>query len=363
MEVGSIFEIDIDDLFAEENQGKELFPFMNKKSYMLDYYNTGRSAIESLFRFFKKKNENIKVFLPTYNCDSVIRAVERAGVDIEFYSVSVEFSLDGQELETLMCRPGDVLYLVQYFGKPLQADIVDAINTLQNKGVIIVEDISLCLLSSSNTIGLGDYIIGSLRKWFAIPDGGFIASSKDLPDTKKAQAANDYTLYYFAAQLMKKKYLNAKGFRKEKYLELTNKAMSILFSDYKIREMSLISKKLLKAQEISSICKRRDENYKNLYERLSNIPQLKIMVPYQSGVIPLGLVIAVNDRDDLLSWLIKNDVYCNIHWRTNDYMVQDSGSKWLSKHCLTIPCDQRYSKISMKKIEQIIREFFEVQNV
>ena len=95
----------------------------------------------------------------------------------------------------------DILYLVNFFGKLEAETTYSKIKELQKAGIAVVEDLTLALLSKNANIGFGDYIIGSIRKWLPITDGGFIASRRELPEYHKADAANDYTLYYFAAQL------------------------------------------------------------------------------------------------------------------------------------------------------------------
>lgn len=363
MEIGSIFEIDICNLFKEPLQEKMIFPFMREKKYHMNYYNTGRAAIESLFCFLKNSQGIKRVFLPTYNCESVYEAVERSKVEIELYPVNRDFTINLEALQSLQFSGGDIFYLVQYFGKRISSETFSYIQDLKTKGVLIVEDLSLCLLTYSETVGIGDYIVGSIRKWFALPDGGFLASTYDMHNLKKEQAANDYTLNYILSQLMKQKYLQDNSLDKEKYLKLNKTGMNSLFSDYTIRKMSDVSIQLMKSSDVRSIILIREENYKSLCLKLDRIPQVTVMVPWEIGVIPLGMIIAVEDRDRLFETLIRNDIYCNIHWRTNRCMDSSEDAIWLSKHCITIPCDQRYSDKHMKRIENVIQNFFEVQNV
>ena len=55
MEIGSIFEISVEDLFVDENQTFKL-PFMDELKYnTVRLFNSGRSAIEYTFRHMKSK--------------------------------------------------------------------------------------------------------------------------------------------------------------------------------------------------------------------------------------------------------------------------------------------------------------------
>ena len=63
MEIGSIFEIDIKD-YLNESKNEFFLPFMkNNKFNNLVLFNTGRSAIEYLFKgLAQKKDKKVDVF-------------------------------------------------------------------------------------------------------------------------------------------------------------------------------------------------------------------------------------------------------------------------------------------------------------
>lgn len=204
MEIGSIFEIDPRSLFVVPKEGRGVFPFEGNQQWYFSYFNTGRAAIEALLVFLKEQG-NRRVWLPGYDCSSVLDSAKRAEVEIEFYAVDRVLNIDSSVFEKL--QGNDILYLVNFFGKPESHNTLELVREAQKKDVIIVEDLTLGLLSAGNNVGFGDYIIGSVRKWLPITDGGFVASLNPLPEFKKERASNDYTFYYFAAQIMKDSYL------------------------------------------------------------------------------------------------------------------------------------------------------------
>ena len=59
---------------------------------------------------------------------------------------------------------------------------------------------------------------------------------------------------------------------------------------------------------------------------------------------------------DKLNYLIKHNIYCNVHWRLTD-KAQNSASNYLSHNLITIPCDQRYSEKEMDYIVKVIRKW------
>lgn len=355
MEIGSIFEIDPRSLFFMPKEGSGVFPFEGCRQWNFSYFNTGRAAIEALLVYLKEQGKK-RVWLPGYDCSSVLDSAKRAGIDIELYEVDRELNVDSSVFGKLQC--GDILYLVNFFGKPESQNTLDLVRDAQKKDVVIVEDLTLGLLSKGEKVGFGDYVIGSVRKWLPITDGGFVASLKSLPEFKKEQASNDYTFYYFAAQIMKDSYLKDTSLDKQQFLDISNEGMKALFSDYTIREMSSVAKKVTDATDLNKVASKRYDNYEYLYQLLSDISELKLMVTPVEGMVPLGMVICAGDRDDLFKFLIQNNIYCNIHWRENESTKLFEDADYLSKHCLTIPCDQRYNHEHMDYIYNTIKRYY-----
>ena len=355
MEIGSIFEIDPRSLFVMPKEGSGVFPFEGRQQWNFSYFNTGRAAIEALLFFLKEQGKR-KVWLPGYDCSSVLDSAKRAGVDIELYAVDRNLNVDCTVFEKV--QENDILYLVNFFGRPVSQSTLGLIRETQKKKVIVIEDLTLGLLSSGNNVGFGDYVIGSVRKWLPITDGGFVASLNPLPEFKKEQASNDYTFYYFAAQIMKDSYLKDTTLDKQLFLDISNEGMKVLFSDYTIREMSSVAKRVTETTDLNMVASERFNNYKYLYQLLSNISELHLMVAPVEGMVPLGMVICIDDRDNLFKYLIQNNIYCNIHWRENESTKQFEDADFLSKHCLTIPCDQRYNHEHMDYIYNTIKRYY-----
>ena len=203
MEIGSIFEIDLDSFFKDDEKAISLLPVQMNKKYSAFYFNTGRSAIEALLVNIRKKGF-FELYLPSFICDSVRDAALRAGMSIKYYKINKDLSVD---VSSINLKENCILYVVQYFGQRINIDMLQFIDEVKRKGIIVVEDISLSLLSSEDAyVGFGNYIIGSLRKWFPIVDGGILLS-EEHEEYLVSDSTNDYTLYYFLAQILKYSYL------------------------------------------------------------------------------------------------------------------------------------------------------------
>lgn len=360
MEIGSIFEIEPEKLFDRQVNSPAVFPFARGRSFNTAFFNTGRSAIEALLRHLKAQGKK-RVWLPAFCCSSVKDAALRAGMEILLYRVEADMQILPQTVATLETWSTDVFYYVHYFGLFPSEELLSQILLLRKKDVLIFEDVTLSLFSRHETkIGFGDYILGSIRKWLALPDGAFLMSKQSLPDFSRQPAANEYAMNYLAAQLMKSCYIKNKNLDKQVFLAYSGIAMDALFGDYTVREMSQISMDLLQATDLDQVAAKREENYDLLYDMIRAIPGITPLVERQPGAVPMGMFITATDRDRLFAHLIKNGIYCNIHWKPNDMSEFSEGSRYLSEHCITIPCDQRYGKEHMLYIRNQLLSFGEM---
>ena len=356
VEIGSLFEIDLKGVYRNIGNKLPSLPVECKHGLIPHYFNTGRSAVEALLRNLKRDGYR-QVLLPSFLCDSVRDAVRRAGLDLSYYRVNIDLSIDVKSIEI---EEKSILYVVQYFGKRINAEMKDAIKRIKQVGGTVIEDISLSLLSDGDDVGFGDYIIGSLRKWFPIVDGGILLAKEKIT-FELADASNDYSLYYFVAQLLKDLYLKESERdqrQKSLFLSYSNEGMKALFNDYTLRKMSMISTDLMKGVNIEFVRNKRIRNYDLLCAFLSKVPQVKVLVDRQGTMTPLGMLILVDNRDELLRRLISMGIYCNVHWRSNDLTRLFPESDFLANRCITIPCDQRYGEKEMRYIYSAVKGFY-----
>ena len=233
MEIGSIFDIDKKKLFADKKEIK--FPLENYYDFKdKKFFNTGRSAIEYLFKFQLCFNNDDIVLIPNFICSSVVKAIERANVKYEYYNITQNFEIDEKDLTNKLNKNVKAIFYVNYFG----GGYGYVLKKLSKKYILIEDDTQALFSSNEKIIGLGKYIIGSIRKWLATPDGAILYAQEKLVDVPIENGYNEYMSKYLIAQLMKNEYLNNNILDKEKYLELVKQSTLSLFSDYTIREIT-----------------------------------------------------------------------------------------------------------------------------
>ena len=75
---------------------------------------------------------------------------------------------------------------------------------------------------------------------------------------------------------------------------------------------------------------------------------------------PMFVPIFVPDgkRDELRRYLIRNEIYCPVHWPVSEYHVLDEKTKEIYDNELSLVCDQRYNEKDMKRMIDTIRVFW-----
>lgn len=140
------------------------------------YTRSGRSAIALALQITGVRPGE-RVLVPTYHCPTMIAPVERVGAIPVFYPLD----WDGMPkmpptLETSGIRAMLVPHL---FGIPRRLDAIAAYCC--KRQVTLIEDCAHCFFGQAGGVPVGvtgDYAIGSLPKFFPVPEGGLLASSR-----------------------------------------------------------------------------------------------------------------------------------------------------------------------------------------
>ena len=114
------------------------------------------------------------IWMPTLHCGVEVQAAIDAGLNVGFYRLTNELSIDEEDLEkNVLDRPG-VVFAIHYFGFAQPA--IERIAALcRQHGCVLIEDCAHALFSRRNGRQLGEFApiaIFSLRKSLPISDGG-----------------------------------------------------------------------------------------------------------------------------------------------------------------------------------------------
>ena len=307
---------------------------------------SGRTAIETVL---KNELKIHKALLPSYCCDSMIEPFRKAGIDIGFYNVNYD---NGMEVSLDISKDTDCILWCNYFGfSNNMPDLSDFIN----RNGVIIEDITHSFYSTNMYHEQSEYLVASLRKWEPVLCGGYCLSRKktlSFKPTKKP--AESFIIQKEKAMILKKQYLEGKiDINKDAFLDLFSKANKWIEDNYSELTIDEYSKTYLLKTDYSIHRKKRIQNAGVLYSELYNHPYIDFLFPIENMDCPLFVPIVIKDskRDIIRKKLIKNRIYCPVHWpHPNDICCSN-----LYDIELSLVCDHRYSETDMKTVTDILK--------
>ena len=369
MEIGSIFEVNP----AVAKEGGETAGFhlaqvdkYGKKNQC--YTASGREAIElALISLEREKPELPKrCLMPAYMCDSVFLPFLHRGWELVFYSVDRELETAGEEIFRLALEhdPG-LVFVHPYYGTDTCRGLRRQLSALKRSGVMIMEDVTQAYYLQSAGQD-ADFVVGSLRKWYAVPDGGFVAS--DLPIAEEDLLDGEaYAEERLAPLVQKWEYLQAQELPEEERQKrkaafyTKNRDLESALDRYEgVRRLSRLSARLLSQADEEAAKQRRAENYSYLYERTAGMKRLWPILMKEDEA-PLYFPVYVKERDELQRFLGEHGIYAPVLWPLGELNRDElrGDEAYIYEHMLAIPIDQRYG---VSQMEKIVRTLISYEN-
>lgn len=380
MEIGSFYEINPNCIEkAQKSDGKNLrLAQVEKygKSHTV-FTASGRAAIALALQSAVRERPDLrkKCLMPAYMCDSVFFPFENNGWELCFYHIGTDLIAEEEKLRLLMEKekPG-MVFLHAYYGVDTWKSLRPMLKQWQKEGLLIMEDMTQSYYLETDFHA--DYIVGSLRKWYAVTDGGFVTTNRSLyPENMESDDA--FVKKRVGMQTAKWKYLQEmdtlsreakkEDLQKEKeaYLALNRELEEYLDENKGVAPMSNLAEKMLMDADEKECRKRRNENYRILQEGLK---EKKSLVPVfgqdEKEASPLYMPVYMKEREDMLQYLREHHVYVPILWlagKENEGCLSES-EEYIFAHIAAIPMDQRYGKEEMERILAVIEEYEEKQN-
>jgi perosamine synthetase len=144
------------------------FPFGDTRT---QFFYLGRGAVWHAARLLQLRDE--EVLVPAYHHGVEVEALLDAGVRPRFYGVKRSFHADLASIAQQLTPKTKALYVIHYAGFPQPMD--DLLAFARARGLKVIEDCALSLLSSDGTRPLGargDAAIFCLYKSLPVPHGG-----------------------------------------------------------------------------------------------------------------------------------------------------------------------------------------------
>ena len=286
-----------------------------------------------------------QVWVPSYLCHAILGAIDPKITVLRFYEVDYDLRVVSNQWIADVAS-GDLVIFIDYFGFPYDRQLGACV---ADKGAWIVEDASQAMLSS-HVGGLSEFVVFSLRKWIGVPDGGILRIPERFSFLDTSLRAPP-PLWWLKA-------LQATVLRKEFDDGIPTREWFNIFREVEDTEptgdyvMSQLSQTILEHMvDYSLAAQRRVANYQALLEALSEFAIFREM---DSGVVPLGFPVRVENRDSILRALFDQQIYPPVHWPIGGIVPPIyENSHRLAQQIMTIPCDQRYEPEDMKRIAEI----------
>lgn len=367
MEIGSIFEID--PARAKEAQEERPLRLPQVEKYgkrNCCFTASGREAIGLCLKSLAAARPDLKkrCLMPAYMCESVFFPFLQNGWKLIFYAVDRGLSSCGEEVFSLARQhdPG-LIFLHPYYGADTCRELQRQLQTLRKNGILLMEDVTQSYYLE--TAGReADFVVGSLRKWHPIPDGGFAAS--DLPLLEELlESGEEYGRARLAPLTQKWEFLHGeaneaeRAKRKEAFLA-KNRGLEEELDRYQgLRRMSGLSRSMLAAVDDLDARKKRAENYQYLYEKTSNMHCVRPILPSQENEAPLYFAVYARDRDELQAFLRDRDIYAPVLWPVGaaNREAQGGDESYIYSHMLALPIDQRYGRAEAARIAEALLSY------
>ena len=285
--------------------------------------NNGRSAL----LYILKARKISKLYLPYFLCDSVSNMCRKNGYDISFYPIGADFLPEFHEA----LSPSEYLYVVNYYGQITD----DQIRELKVRhGNIIVDNVQAFFRRPVPGIDT----VYSCRKFFGVPDGGYVSTDAVLKGELDQDTSKDRT-----AHLLGRFEETASKY----YADFKKNDLS--FVNTPLRSMSELTKNLLRAIDYEQVRSIRNTNYAVLDRMLGEKNKLRLVAPDGPYCYPFYC----ENGMEIKKKLADQKIYVPTLW-PNVLGMEGTLEKDYAENILPLPCDQRYRPEDMQFVLQLL---------
>ncbi len=290
--------------------------------------NSCRNALEYVLLVNKYK----KIYLPYYTCDVTLQPIKNLNIDFEFYYLDNDFFPKIEIIEE-----NEALLFVNYFGL-LNNNISILEKKYQN---LIIDNAQAFYAKPFDTVST----VYSPRKFFGLPDGGFVYSKKKLKINLEVDKSSD-RMSHLITRIEDGAEAGYKLFQQN----------DDKLNDLPLRRMSIITKKLLSNIDFESALKKRNENFNILHQALKNKNEFSSIIEKVDINGPMVYPFFRKGNDQLRNQLIAKKIFVAKYWPdVLDRVNNKSFEAYLVNNLIPLPIDQRYNKNEMNFIIEKIK--------
>ncbi len=294
---------------------------------------SGRAAIRAVLECANIR----RVFLPSYICDSVIKAVVDSGAKIEFYAL--DESLYPKDLPATIPEQAVVLY-VNYFGLCAK-NIAKLLKVIPGRHLIV--DNSQALFEPHEKVLATIY---SPRKFVGVPDGGLLAVSPSLDLAPPASEDQD-SIERMRPLLVRMAYSAREGYSDFQKIPIS-------LQDTTPLAMSRLTQRLMRSISWQQVAQRRKENFLIMAQKLGAINDVH-WEPSEHEVPMCYPLMLHGQTNKIRAELSAQNIFIPIYWqdalpRVNPVLIEAR----CIHQTLFLPIDQRMKPEQTIKLSEMI---------
>ena len=362
-EIGSNFWLAKNQLMLDRSENNVDMEKFNLQGEDCVFLSTGRAAILFAIKQIKQEKglKNINALIPSYTCETVLQPFLDEKASIYVYDIDDKLYLNSDKLKSAIAHShADIVLIHRYFGFNTTYGIDEVIMDYVKKGVVFIEDRTQNLFSSFASLPV-QFVVGSFRKWAAIPEGGYCLSTihkmekPQKPDSCDRELVNAKLHAFY----LKHEYMVSDSGVKSEFLKAYAEAEDIIENEKGFFRMSDESISILNMLDIEALKIKRQQNYQFVYNNLSDYKQVTLLTEKLSdGIVPLYIALKSEKRNQIQAWLRKHDIYAPIIWPKSELIPYVSDTlQQIYNQVLCLPIDQRYGEDEMERMVKIIKKY------
>jgi len=284
--------------------------------------NSGRNALLYILKAKAVK----KLYIPYFLCDSVSLLCGREGIEYGYYNV------DRQLRPAFPKELGEEewLYIVNFYGQISNAEAMEMKNRWNR---IIFDNVQAFFQKPVPGIDT----VYSCRKFFGVPDGGYVSTDARLPEPLETDVSGGRMKHVLG---------RFEGRASDYYGDF--RSNDERFEQLPLRSMSPLTRNILKAVDYEAVRRKRNENYAWLERSLGQYNKMSFSEPDGPYCYPFCCPNGMAVKKELA----KKKIYVATLW-PNVLEFPDIWEREPAENILPLPCDQRYSAADM---EYMVRE-------
>ena len=286
--------------------------------------NCGRNALSYIIQAKNIK----KLWMPKFMCDSCVKVLSDNQVDVEYYSIGLDF-------KPLIKEWDGWLYVVNFYGQLSN----DYLTSLGDR--IIVDNAQAYFQEPIPGVDT----LYTCRKFFGVADGAILYTDKYIEVEEQDES---FERMHF---LLGRYERSASEFYAE-YVDNNH-----FFRNEPIKRMSKLTENLLNGIDYEMVREKRTQNFAYLHEKLHSLNKLHLSVPDGAFMYPLYIKNGAVIRKQLQA----KKIFIPTLWPAVFNLCKENELEYnMAKNILPIPVDQRYGVEDMEYIVEEIKTLIQL---